>query len=103
MDIYENDAIIKDMKAIYIYIYISYTGVRLVKAKSAMSLFEKNIGMKSVTFYPYVISSVLFIMMINPDWENILCNILAWGHLEFIIIRSEVLMSLLKMILWMGK
>ena len=33
-----------------------------------MSLFEKqNIGMKSVTFYPYVISSVLFIMMINLD------------------------------------
>ena len=57
----------------------------------------------SVIYDPYVISSVLFIMMINLDWENILCNILAWGHLEFIIIRSEVLMSLLKMILWMGK
>ena len=43
--------------------------------------------MKSVTFYPYVISSVLFIMVINLDWENILCNILAWGHLEFIIVE----------------
>ena len=51
----------------HVHFYYSISGVRLVKAKSAMSLFEKNIGMKSVTFYPYVISSVLFIMMINPD------------------------------------
>ena len=54
--------------------------------------------MKSVTFDPYLISSVLF-MMINLDRENILCNILAWGYLEFIKIRLEVLTGLLKMIL----
>ena len=57
----------------------------------------------SVIYDPYVISSVLFIMMINLDWENILCNILAWGYLELTIIRSEVLRGLLKMILWLRK
>ena len=59
---------------------------------------KKYKGMKSVTFDPYLISSVLF-MMINLDRENILCNILAWGYLEFIKIRLEVLTGLLKMIL----
>ena len=57
----------------------------------------------SVIYDPYVISSVLFIMMINLDWENILCNILAWGYLKLTIIRSEVLRGLLKMILWLRK